>query len=170
MTKQEIRAAALAKLGVGPEDTCWDIGTGTGSVGIELAMLCRRVYGVERSKAALTAAEENRRRHGAWKLRLVEGEAPEVLADLPAPDAVFVGGSGGRMEEILHDVHDANPQARICVTAVTLEGLHNSMAALRALGYRTEVTQLSVSRGREVGESTMMLALSSVYLSAGYAQ
>ena len=169
MTKQEIRAAALAKLGVGPEDTCWDIGTGTGSVGIELAMLCRRVYGVERSKAALAAAEENRRRHGAWKLRLVEGEAPEVLADLPAPDAVFVGGSGGRMEEILHAVHDANPQARICVSAVTLESLHNSITTLRTLGYRTEVTQLSVSRGREVGENTMMLALNSVYLIAGYA-
>ena len=169
MTKQEIRAAALAKLGVGPEDTCWDIGAGTGSVGIELSMLCRRVYGVERSKTALAAAEENRRRLGAWKLRLIPGEAPEAFSDLPAPDAVFVGGSGGKLEAILRAVHSANPKARICVSAVTLESLHNSISVLRALGYQTEVTQLSVSRSRGAGESTMMLALNSVYLIVGCA-
>ena len=124
---------------------------------------------MERSKTALAAAEENRRRLGAWKLRLIPGEAPEAFSDLPAPDAVFVGGSGGKLEAILRAVHSANPKARICVSAVTLESLHNSISVLRALGYQTEVTQLSVSRSRGAGESTMMLALNSVYLIVGCA-
>ncbi|MCR5577557.1 MAG: precorrin-6y C5,15-methyltransferase (decarboxylating) subunit CbiE [Oscillospiraceae bacterium] len=169
MTKQEVRAAAIARLGVRPEDTCWDIGAGTGSVGIELSMLCRRVYAVERDAAALAAAAENRRRLGAWKLRLIPGQAPEALKDLLAPDAVFVGGSGGHMKEILCAVHSANPAARVCVSAVTLEGLHNAYTTLRELEMETEVTQISVSRSREAGELTMMLAQNSVYLIAGRA-
>ena len=169
MTKQLLRAAAIAALGVRPDDTCWDVGAGTGSVAIELSMLCRRVYAVERESAALALAAENRRRLGAWKLRLLEGTAPEALRGLPAPDAVFVGGSGGRMKEILHTVHNANPAARICVSAVTLEGLHNSNSILRELGCETEVTQISVSRSRECGGLTMMLAQNPVYLIVGRA-
>jgi precorrin-6Y C5,15-methyltransferase (decarboxylating) len=169
MTKQLVRAAAIAKLGVRPEDTCWDVGAGTGSVGIELSMLCRRVYALERESAALAVAGENRRRLGAWKLRLIPGQAPEALGGLPAPDAVFVGGSGGHMREILYAVHDANPAARVCVAAVTLEGLHNAHSMLRELGMETEVTQLSVSRSRKTGELTMMLAQNGVYLITGCA-
>lgn len=169
MTKQDLRAAAIAKLGVRPEECCWDIGAGTGSVGIELSMLCRRVYGVERDSAALAIAAENRRRLGAWKLRLREGSAPEALVGLPAPDAVFVGGSGGKLKEILYAVHDANPKARVCVSAVTLESLHNAVTTLRELGMEPEVTQISVSRSRKAGEVTMMLAQNPVYLIAGCA-
>ena len=169
MTKQVLRAAAIAKLGVCPEETCWDVGAGTGSVGIELAMLCRRVYAVERESTAIKVAAENRRRLGAWKLRLIPGQAPEALKELPAPDAVFVGGSGGKMKEILYAVHHANPAARVCVAAVTLEGLHNAYTTLRELGRKTEVTQLSVSRSRETGELTMMLAQNGVYLIVGRA-
>ena len=167
MTKQEARAAILSKLAVGPEETCWDIGTGTGSVAIELALHAGRVYGVEREDAALAVALENRRRLCAWKLRLVPGEAPEALVGLPAPDAVFVGGSGGKLREILTAVHKANPAARVCVSAITLEGLHNSFTVLRELGYETEVTQLSVSRGKRAGELTMMLAQNPVFLILG---
>lgn len=169
MTKQEVRAAAIAKLGVRPGDTCWDVGAGTGSVGIELSQLCRRVFAVERDGAALAVAAENRRRLGAWRLRLIAGEAPAALGDLPAPDAVFVGGSGGHLNEILNTVHAANPAARVCVAAVTLEGLHNAHTKLRELGLRPEVTQVSVSRSHEVGELTMMRGFSSVYLIAGCA-
>ena len=169
MTKQEIRAAALAKLGVGPADVCWDIGAGTGSVSVELALLAGAVYAVEQNAGALRLAEENRRKHKAWKLRLVEGTAPEALRNLPAPDAVFVGGSGGRLRAILGAVHEANPLARICVSAVTLETLQQACEELRALGCRTEVCQIAVSRSREAGGLTMMLAQNPVWLISGTA-
>ena len=168
MTKQEVRAAILAELAVMPEDVCWDIGTGTGSAAIELALSCRAVYSVERENAALNIAAQNRERFGAWNLRLVKGEAPGALSELPKPDAVFVGGSGGKLDEILNAIHAANPAARICVSAITLEGLHNSYTALRKLGYETEVTQLSVSRSKPAGGLTLMLAQNPVWLITGY--
>ncbi|MBQ8935054.1 MAG: precorrin-6y C5,15-methyltransferase (decarboxylating) subunit CbiE, partial [Oscillospiraceae bacterium] len=120
MTKQEIRAAALAKLAVDPDDICWDIGAGTGSVSVELALQAKNVWAVERDPEALALAERNRAAFGAWNLRLIEGSAPDALKGLPAPDAVFVGGSGGRMGAILRAVYDANPGARICVAAIAL--------------------------------------------------
>ncbi|MBR7074045.1 MAG: precorrin-6y C5,15-methyltransferase (decarboxylating) subunit CbiE [Oscillospiraceae bacterium] len=168
MTKQEVRAEILAELAVTPEDVCWDIGTGTGSAAIELALSCRAVYSVERENAALNIAAQNRERFGAWNLRFVKGEAPGALSELPKPDAVFVGGSGGKLDEILNAIHAANPAARICVSAITLEGLHNSYTALRKLGYETEVTQLSVSRSKPAGGLTLMLAQNPVWLITGY--
>ncbi len=168
MTKQEVRAAILAELAVTPEDVCWDIGTGTGSAAIELALSCRAVYSVERENAALNIAAQNRERFGAWNLRLVKGEAPGALSELPKPDAVFVGGSGGKLDEIINAIHAANPAARICVSAITIEGLHNSYTVLRKLGYETEVTQLSVSRSKPAGGLTLMLAQNPVWLMTGY--
>ncbi len=167
MTKREIRAVALSRLGVGREETCWDIGAGTGSVSIELALQSRHVYGVERDSAALRLAEENRRRLGAWNLRLVEGQAPEALEGLPKPDAVYVGGSGGRLSDILSSIRQANPGARVCVSAVTLETLHQAHEGLKKLGYRTEVLEIAVSRGRDTGTSTLMLARNPVWLVCG---
>ena len=168
MTKQEVRAAILAELAVTPEDVCWDIGTGTGSAAIELALSCRAVYSVERENAALNIAAQNRERFGAWNLSLVKGEAPGALSELPKPDAVFVGGSGGKLDEILNAIHAANPAARICVSAITIEGLHNSYTVLRKLGFETEVTQLSVSRSKPAGNLTLMLAQNPVWLITGY--
>ena len=170
MTKQEIRAAILAKLAVSPENVCWDIGTGTGSVAVELALWARAVYSVEREAAALAVAEKNRIKFGAWNLRLVKGEAPAALSALPKPDAVFVGGSGGNLRAILGTVHTANPAARICVSAITIEGLHNSYTALQALSYETEVTQISVSRSKPAGGLTLMLAQNPVWLITGCAK
>ena len=94
-----------------------------------------------------------------------------ALARLTGTPAVLVispGGSGGKLDEILNAIHAANPAARICVSAITLEGLHNSYTALRKLGYETEVTQLSVSRSKPAGGLTLMLAQNPVWLITGY--
>lgn len=167
MTKQLVRAAILAKLAVEPDDLCWDIGSGTGSVSIEMALQARAVYGVENNPAALELAERNRKKHGAWNLRLVGGTAPEVLAGLPAPDKVFIGGSGGRLREILDAVKRANPSARICISAIALETAAEGLAELKEKGYRTEMSQLSVCSGKEAGDLTLMLAQNPVWLIVG---
>ena len=169
MTKQEVRAVILAKLGVGSDETCWDIGTGTGSVAVELAMQAKRVFSVERDGRALALAERNRQKLGAWNLRLIHGTAPAALTGLPRPDAVFIGGSGGSLRETLQTVYDANPVARICISAITLETLHEAAETLKTLGYGTEVIQLSVSRTRRAGERTMMTAQNPVWLITGCA-
>ena len=167
MTKQDVRAVALAKLGVKPEDTCWDIGTGTGGIAVELALQAKRVYSVECDRKAMKLAEKNRKAFGAWNLRLIYGRAPEALKGLPKPDAVFIGGSGGGLNEILSAVTEANPQARICVSAVTIENLSRGVETMRALGLLPEITQLSVSRGHEAGGLTLMQAQNPVTLIVG---
>lgn len=168
MTKQEVRAAVLSKLGVAPTDICWDIGAGTGSVSVELALHGQTVWAVERDAAALEAAEANRKKFGAWNLRLRAGAAPEALAGLPAPDKVFVGGTGGKMREVLRAVHAANARARVCVSAIALESLQQAVSELEALGYETEITQISVSRSRNAGGLHMMMAQNPIFLIVGY--
>ena len=167
MTKQEVRSVILAKLNPGPQETCWDIGTGTGSVAVELAMQAKRVFSVERDDKALALAERNRRQFGAWNLRLIHGTAPDALNGLPAPDAVFIGGSSGNLSGIVQAICAANPNARICVSAVTLETLQEAMPALKDLGFETEVLQLSVSRSCRAGDLTMMTAQNPVFLIMG---
>ena len=167
MTKQEVRAVISAKLGITPEDVCWDIGAGTGSVGIELALQAKSVWAVERNAQALALAEKNRAKLGAWNLHLMEGTAPEALSALPAPDAVFVGGSGGKLSEILHFVYEANPLARICVSAIAPESLATARETLTALGLKTEVTLLSAARSRDAGGLHLMMGLNPVWLITG---
>lgn len=163
MTKQEVRAAILSKLAVGPEDLCWDIGAGTGSVSVELALQCKAVWAVERSPEALSMARANREKFGAWNLRLAEGSAPAALEGFPKPDAVFVGGSGGELPAILEVVRRANPGARVCVSAISLETLHAAAAELRG----PEITQISVSRSRPAGQLHLLLAQNPVFLITG---
>ena len=163
MTKQEVRAAILSKLAVGPEDVCWDVGAGTGSVSVELALQCRAVWAVERKPDALALARSNREEFGAWNLRLVEGTAPAALESFPKPDAVFVGGSGGALPEILAAVRRANPAARVCVAAIALETLHAAMERLEG----AEAVQISVSRSKAAGKLHLMLTQNPVFLVTG---
>ncbi len=166
MTKQEVRAAALAKLCVRSTDTLWDVGAGTGSVAVEMALLAKkgRVFAIEREKSACEFIRKNREKFGAWGLHLVEGEAPNALTTLPAPDAVFVGGSGGKLREILEAVHEKNSQTRVCVTAITVETLSQAVKLLEGQGCAVEITQMAVSRSKKAGRPHMLLAENPVYI------
>lgn len=167
MTKQLVRAAVLAKLGVTADDVCWDVGAGTGSVSVELALQAAEVWAVERNPEGLALIEENRRAFGAYNLRVVEGSAPEALSALPAPDLVFVGGSGGNMAAIVDAALAANPAARICASAIALETIHAAMEALAAHGIEPEVTQLSVASTKKAGELHLLMGQNPTFLICG---
>ena len=169
MTKQEVRAAALAKLAVMPTDTLWDVGAGTGSVSVELALAAPkgRVYAVECEPDACELIRKNRAKFHACNLILIEGRAPDVLADLPAPDAVFIGGTKGGMEAVLDEVLGKNPNARICISAIALETLGAAIAALTARGLTAEVTQIAVSRTKPAGRLHLLMANNPIFLITG---
>lgn len=170
MTKREVRAVSIAQLAPRAADVVWDVGAGTGSVAIECALLCRngRVFAVERDADACQGIRENRGHFGAWHLRVVHGEAPGALAGLPAPDRVFIGGSGGSLPTILAAVKAANANVRVVVNAITLETLAEAMEAMQAQGYaRVECTQVQASRARPVGAYHMMTAQNPVFIIAG---
>ena len=167
--KQEVRAAALAKLAVMPTDTLWDVGAGTGSVSVELALAAPkgRVYAVECEPDACELIRKNRAKFHACNLILIEGRAPDVLADLPAPDAVFIGGTKGGMEAVLDEVLGKNPNARICISAIALETLGAAIAALTARGLTAEVTQIAVSRTKPAGRLHLLMANNPIFLITG---
>lgn len=169
MTKQEVRAAVLAKLGVQPGELLWDVGAGTGSVSVELALAAPRgrVYAVECDPEACGLIRQNRERFHACNLTLVEGRAPAALADLPAPDAVFIGGTKGGMEAVVDTVLARNPNARICISAIALETLSAAVAALTAHGLAAEVTQIAVSRTRPAGRLHLLMANNPIFLITG---
>ena len=169
MTKQEVRAAVLAKLAVRPEDILWDVGAGTGSVSVELALAAPRgrVYAVEYRPEGCALIKANREKFRTRNLVLVEGLAPAALSDLPAPDAVFIGGSKGSLAAIVDAALDKNPDARICVSAIALESLSAAVAALTAKGRTVQVSQIAVSRARAVGGLHLMMAQNPIYLITG---
>jgi len=169
MTKQEVRAAALAKLGVKPSDILWDVGAGTGSVSVEMALAAPkgRVYAVECEPDACGLICQNREKFRAYNLTLIEGRAPDALADLPAPDAVFIGGTKGGMEGVLDAVLSKNPNARICISAIALETLSAAIAALTARGLTAEVTQIAVSRTKPAGRLHLLMANNPIFLITG---
>ena len=115
MTKQEVRAVALAKLRLTATDTVWDVGAGTGSVSIEAALVARAgsVWAVERNAAGVRLIRENADAFGCGNVHAVPGVAPEALAKLPVPDAVFVGGSAGELPSIVEAALEKNPQVRL---------------------------------------------------------
>lgn len=169
MTKQEVRAAVLAKLAVRPEDILWDVGAGTGSVSVELALAAPRgrVYAVECRPEGCALIKANREKFRTRNLVLVEGLAPAALSDLPAPDAVFIGGSKGSLAAIVDAAVDKNPDARICVSAIALESLSAAVAALTAKGRTVQVSQIAVSRAKAVGGLHLMMAQNPIYLITG---
>lgn len=167
MTKEEVRELAICKLRIGRDSTVWDVGAGTGSVSVEAARAaCEgRVFAVEKSDAALALLRKNRDAFGLVNLHVVAGMAPQALGGLPRPDCVFVGGSSGELEAILRAALLANPCARICVAAITLETLSLAVACVRELDLAdVEIVQVSVAKARAVGEYHLMQAQNPVFL------
>ena len=169
MTKQEVRAAALAKLAVTPTDTLWDVGAGTGSVSVELALAAPagQVYAVECDPKACILIQKNREKFAAYNLTLIEGKAPEALDALPTPDAVFIGGTKGNMDAVINAVLHKNPAVRLCIAAIALETLSVAVAALTAHGLAAEVTQIAVSRTKTAGSLHLLMANNPVFLITG---
>lgn len=167
MTKQEVRAVALAKLRLTATDTVWDVGAGTGSVSIEAALIARAgsVWAVERNAAGVRLIRENADAFGCGNVHAVPGVAPEALAKLPVPDAVFVGGSAGELPSIVEAALEKNSQVRLCVPCVTVETLTEACALLSGSRFKGfEACQVSAARAEAVGSHHLMKAQNPVFL------
>lgn len=169
MTKGEIRNVSLAALDIQPGDTVYDVGAGTGSVAIAMARRAFEgtVYALERNEDAYRLILENRKKLGAFNLFPVCGVAPESLEQLPPPDKVFIGGSGGHMGEIFRNILQKNPSARIVVNAITLESVHEAMECFTENGMQPEVTCVNSARAELVGRYHLMKAQNPVYIISG---
>ncbi|MEV4727675.1 precorrin-6y C5,15-methyltransferase (decarboxylating) subunit CbiE [Micromonospora humida] len=151
ITKAEVRALAVARLRPRLGRLVWDVGAGSGSVGIECALLGAAVIAVERDPTAPVAG--NAARHGV-DVRVVTGAAPAVLAGLPDPDAVFVGGGG---TDVLSAVADRRPD-RVVVTLAALDRVAPAVHLLRAAGYTVTGSQLAAARLADLPGGSVRLA------------
>lgn len=169
MTKSEARAVTLSKLRLPADAVMYDIGAGTGSVGIEAALLCPqgRVFAIERRADAVELIKRNAARFGVGNLAAVEGEAPTALDGLPAPTHAFIGGSGGGLNAIVRALLDKNPRVRIVVNAATPETVGEITRIITDFGFEdAEIVQLGVARGRRAGKYHLMDGLNPVWIAA----
>ena len=169
ITKREVRLLSLASMRIRPDSVVWDIGAGSGSVSIEAAMLAPsgRVYAIEVDPEGVEICRENLRTHAIDNVRVIAGRAPDALVDLETPDAVFVGGSKGSMDEIVEIALDRlRPGGRLVVNAVTLENSGEVYGSLRKRGIVPEVTLLQISRAEPLARYLRFEALNPIQIFA----
>ncbi len=157
MTKSEVRSIIISKLCICYDSIVWDIGCGTGSVSIEAAFRCvdGKVYSFDKAPEALRLTSENAKKAGCDNIEIYEGECPEILDDKPMPDRVFIGGSSGRMDDIIKTVLRKNSRAVIVVSAVSLETLYSAKNAFERNGLIYDIVNIAVTRTRTLGSYTM---------------
>ena len=167
MTKQEVRSVSISKLQPKATDLIYDIGAGTGSCSIELALLARKgkVYAFERNPVAVELLGKNKELFAVTNLEVIAGEALENIKKMPAPDCVFVGGSGGDLCEMLDIIYSKNSACRVVMNAITIETLADVAAYYNARkDYELEVVNVFAARSKKLGNYNLMMAQNPVYV------
>jgi precorrin-6Y C5,15-methyltransferase (decarboxylating) len=167
MTKSEVRALSVAKLKLNEDSVVYDVGAGTGSVSVEMALLAYRgkVFAIEKEHEACGLIRENSLRFGTPNVVTVEGLAPEAMSGLPEPTHVFIGGSSGNLESIIAAVVAKNPRVRMVITAVTIETMAEISRCISAMGIIEESTvTVSVAEARRIGGYHLMTAQNPVLI------
>lgn len=169
MTKAEVRAVVASKLSLRPGAICCDVGCGTGSVTAEMALAAYggRVYAIDGREEAIRLTRENCRAFHIGNVKTILGSAPDALKSLPPVDAAFIGGSGGKMAEIVSALLFKNAAARIVASAVTLESVQAAAAAFAQNGLRSEIVQVCVTRAKRAGEHHLLSAQNPVFIFSG---
>lgn len=171
ITRQEVRAVSLARLQLRADSVVWDLGAGSGSVGLEAARLCPHghVWAIEKNEADVAIARRNRDAFAVSNHTLVHGRAPEGLEAWPDPDAVFIGGSGGELSSLIAlCLRRLRPGGHMVMNFVTLENLAVATQALKAMvatdALDWDVLQLQAARSRPILDMHRMAAENPVWI------
>ena len=167
MTKECIRHESIIRLGLCEGEVMYDVGGGTGSVSIEAASLSPelKVYVIERKAEAVDLIRENIKKAGLGNIEVVEGEAPDAFEGLPSPDRVFIGGSGGRLSEIIGTLSGRKKGITYVINAVSLETCDEVRKLFSEYGIQDEeILQISVTGVRKAGEHHLMNAQNPVWI------
>ena len=167
MTKESIRTLSISKLRLREDSIVYDIGSGTGSVSVEMALLSPqiKVYAIERKSEAVELSKENIKKFGLRNIEVTEAEAPEGLGSLPVPTHAFIGGSGGKLKETIKKLLEMNPSVRIVINAVTLETLKELTDIETIFDIEDfEMICISASKSRKLGAYHMMQSENPVWI------
>lgn len=169
ITKASVRVLSLAALELAPDHMVWDLGAGSGSVGIETTLFLPDgfVCAVEKNKNRIEQIEANVRRFGVKNLSAVQAQLPDGMADLPEPDRVFIGGSGKDLDQVLNVVLSVlKPLGRIVINTILMETLHLAVSVLEEKGFEVEITQAQISKSRKMPWGRRMESLNPVWIIA----
>ncbi|RBW67885.1 precorrin-6y C5,15-methyltransferase (decarboxylating) subunit CbiE [Bacillus taeanensis] len=166
LTKKEIRTLSLSELKLTESSTVWDIGTCTGSVAIEACMIAKegQIFAIEKNEHDLENCRLNMVKFRT-DFTVVQGKAPERLDEFPDPDAVFIGGTAGGMEEILSVCCSRLKKGgRIVLNAVTIENLYQAGETFKKNGFQVNITLAQISRSKPILNLTRFDALNPIYI------
>jgi len=170
MTKEEIREISICKLRLKEKAVVYDIGSGTGSIAIEIAGISDdiQVYAVEQKHEAVLLIEKNKKKFELQNVTVVESRAPEGLTELPMATHAFIGGSGGRLKEILVSLRQMNHDMRVVVNAVSMETIceMREILSMDDMIKEEEIVQLQVSRAKKAGNYHLMQSENPVWICA----
>lgn len=167
MTKEEVRTVSLSKLRLSEDSVCYDVGAGTGSVSVEMALRAwmGQVYAIEKKEDAFALLKENKKKFAVDNLAIIPGVAPEAMTELPAPTHAFIGGSSGNMQDIINLLLEKNPKVRIVINCITLETVTEAMNAIRDFGLEdVDIVQLAAARSKSIGRYHMMMGENPIYI------
>jgi precorrin-6Y C5,15-methyltransferase (decarboxylating) len=170
ITKSEVRAVTLSKLGLAPGQVFWDLGAGSGSVAIEASLFLGngRIVAVEQKPERIAQLKANARRYNVRNLRVVQAVLPEGLARLPKPDRIFIGGGGKDLPAIISEaLRHLKPDGIVVVNVVLLQNVPDAAAAFRRLGFATEILQVQIHRSAQMPWSERLEALNPVWIITG---
>lgn len=169
MTKEDIRWLSACYLGIDDNDIVYDVGAGTGSCAIEFAGHAKDglVYAVEKEDEAFELININKKNLKRHNVISIKGAAPEILADLPAPDKVFIGGSSKTMKDIFKIVYEKNNHVKITVTAITLETIASAVDAFKDYNIEPEIVCINSAKSKKAGPYHMMMGNNPVYIITG---
>lgn len=167
MTKQEIRAISISKLQPKPTDVVYDIGAGTGSCSVELALQVPqgKLYAFEQKDEALALLALNKERFQCANMEIIAGEASEKLAQTPVPDCVFIGGSSGNMGKMLDEIYARNAVCRVVINVIALETLCTVVEYYKDKAeYALDVVQIASAYNKKLGRYNLMMAQNPIYI------
>jgi precorrin-6Y C5,15-methyltransferase (decarboxylating) len=170
ITKSEIRVISLAKLKLLPHHILWDLGAGSGSVGIEASRLLPlgKIVSIEKHPQRIQNIESNRLRHGVRNMEIRQAMLPDGLEGLPAPDRIFIGGGGRQLVAIIRSAAGyLKSDGILVINTVLMDNLTAGLTALKELGFSTETIQIQVSRGKDMPWSQRFEAQNPVWIITG---
>jgi precorrin-6B C5,15-methyltransferase / cobalt-precorrin-6B C5,C15-methyltransferase len=170
ITKRDLRALSIARLQIRTADIVWDVGAGSGAVSIEMAALVRNgmVYAVENDQENLGFIRENCERYEAHNIEIISGKAPAALKDLPIPQRVFVGGSGGDLPDILKVINTtAQSGCKVVCNFATLENLTAGHSVMKDFHWSPTYSQISIAQSKRLASYTRLEPLNPVFILEG---
>lgn len=170
ITKKEIRVLSIQELKLKKDSVVWDIGTCTGSMAIEAGKIATegQIFGIEKNAADLENCLQNQKKFRV-DITTLHSKAPEGLENFPDPDAVFIGGTGGEMDELLSlCCKRLKPSGRIVLNAATIENLYKAVEAFKVLDFQVDILQAQLARSKPILNMTRFVPLNPIFIITAY--